>query len=200
MNKEIQAIDKNTDDLRAELESYNGEGISIAEAERQEKITAITSKTELEEIKAKRLADREAKCQQRMTMLKESINKLYTILREDDKDEKDVAGSDIINSLNVYTQLEYIEKRKADLIISLSEAINANKEKSTLDKVNINELLAVGEGNEKAEAKDYLNKIEPVKCKITTEDLLNSVNMNDFRNKIAAKIKSQEAGNDVAKS
>jgi hypothetical protein len=135
-----------------------------------------------------------------MTLLKENIYKLYTILKDDDKNEKDIIGSDIINSLNVYTQLEYIEKRKADLIISLSEALNTNKEvkKPMADNVNINELLAVSQGNENVDTKDYLNKIEPAKCKITTEDLLNSASMTDFRNKIVSKLKSHESGNDIA--
>jgi hypothetical protein len=135
-----------------------------------------------------------------MALLKENIYKLYTILRDEDKDEKDIVGSDIVNSLNVYTQLEYIEKRKADLIISLSEALNANKEvkKPIADNVNINELLAVSQGNENVDTKDYLNKIEPAKCRITTEDLLNSASMADFRNKIVSKLKSHESGNDVA--
>ena len=81
---------------------------------------------------------------------------------------------------------------------------NAHKDEGKTDKLagnaNVNELISSGNQiNESLllETKDYQNR-ESTKLKISSDELINTKSVEEFRNKIIAKIRMQDSGNSSA--
>ncbi len=166
------------------------------ELQKQEKIKELDKVIDVLRFKTTKVEERNKKIKERFELLKVNIESIYKNIDCNEIAPYELLSSPGVTFANVLLHLKVIEKRKLDMILALSE-LSRNKEKNgeqiqTTPGLNLQQLTSVVITDEFARPNpnELFTKVEQVKCDISSEDLLASNNIGEFRKMIEAKLKA----------
>ena len=184
--------------MRVELETYQGKGESQIEMQRKERLKELNEALSKASLKAAKIEEKNSKIKERMYSLKECIETLYNVLECEEIAPYELKSIEGVTESNILVYLKVIEKRKTDILLAIAE-LAKTKEKNgeslqTYPGLNINQ-LTMGQDNDmqRTSTNELFTRVDPVKCEITSEELLSSSNIDEFRKKIESRIKSNAA-------
>jgi len=125
-----------------------------------------------------------------MGTLKNSIETLYKLIHEEDKLNPE-PSTQHASSEEIMVQLRFIEQKKTNIVVRLSELLKEKNVKANCNSqgCNINQILAIGT-NSQNDLRDLIPKNEVPHFEISPEELLTATSLNEFRRKVENSLKA----------